>query len=231
MAKVLIVEDDIDIAELERDYLELNGFTVEIATDGTAGLERALTGDFDLLLLDVMLPGVTGFEICRRVREGSEVPILLVTARKEDIDKIRGLGMGADDYIVKPFSPSELVARVRAHLNRYERLKRAAAAAVTRELRHGELRLLPAEHRVFSGADELHLPLKEFELLEYFLTHPHQVLSKEELFTAVWGENAIGDISTVTVHIKRLREKIETDTGSPQHIETVWGAGYRLKAE
>lgn len=227
MEKILLVEDDRDIAELERDYLELNGFAVDMEMNGRKGLEKALAEDYDLLLLDVMLPDLDGLAICKAVREQKEIPILLVTARKEDIDKIRGLSVGADDYIVKPFSPNELVARVRAHLTRYQRLMAAAAAMVPKaELIHGSLRLLPDERRVFLAGQEVHLPNREFELLEFFLTHPAQVFSKEEIFEALWGAEAVGDISTVAVHVKRLREKIET--AQECHIETVWGTGYRL---
>lgn len=228
MKRVLIVEDDRDIAELEQDYLELNGFQVDIAEEGRTGCELAITGRYDLLVLDVMLPHVTGLEICEAVRRKQEIPIIFVTAKKEDIDKIRGLGMGADDYIVKPFSPGELVARVRAHLNRYERLC-GCTEGKNSEIACGNLRLLPEAHRVYLGDSEIRLPHKEFELLEYFLRHPNRVCSKEELFEAIWGQEAVGDISTVTVHVKRLREKIETDTQNPQYIETIWGAGYRLK--
>ena len=227
MEKILLVEDDRDIAELERDYLELNGFAVDMEANGRKGLARALAEDYDLLILDVMLPELDGLAICKAVREQKEIPILMVTARKEDIDKIRGLSVGADDYIVKPFSPNELVARVRAHLTRYQRLMAAAAAMVPKaELIHGSLRLLPDERRVFLAGQEVHLPNREFELLEFFLTHPAQVFSKEEIFEALWGAEAVGDISTVVVHVKRLREKIET--AQECHIETVWGTGYRL---
>jgi DNA-binding response OmpR family regulator len=227
MEKILLVEDDRDIAELERDYLELNGFAVDMEANGRKGLARALAEDYDLLILDVMLPELDGLAICKAVREQKEIPILMVTARKEDIDKIRGLSVGADDYIVKPFSPSELVARVRAHLARYQRLMAAAAARVPKaEMIHGSLRLLPDERRVFLAGQEVHLPNREFELLEFFLTHPAQVFSKEEIFEALWGAEAVGDISTVAVHVKRLREKIET--AQECHIETVWGTGYRL---
>lgn len=230
MQKILLVEDDGDIAELERDYLELNGFAVDMEANGRAGLEKALQGKYDLLILDVMLPEVDGLTICKEVRQQQEIPILMVTARKEDIDKIRGLSVGADDYIVKPFSPSELVARVRAHLARYQRLinlsQNAGEGQADEELSHGNLRLLPAQRRVFLDEQEIHLPNREFELLEFFLRHPFQVFSKEELFEALWGADAVGDISTVAVHVKRLREKIETPAAS--HIETVWGTGYSL---
>ena len=200
MEKILLVEDDRDIAELERDYLELNGFAVDMEMNGREGLEKALAEDYDLLLLDVMLPDLDGLAICKAVREQKEIPILLVTARKEDIDKIRGLSVGADDYIVKPFSPNELVARVRAHLTRYQRLMAAAAAMVPKaELIHGSLRLLPDERRVFLAGQEVHLPNREFELLEFFLTHPAQVFSKEEIFEALWGAEAVGDISGLSL--------------------------------
>lgn len=227
MEKILLVEDDQDIAELERDYLELNGFAVDMEGRGKAGLKKALAGDYALLILDVMLPEVDGLSICRQVRAQKEIPILLVTARKSDIDIIRGLGMGADDYIVKPFSPGELVARVRAHLTRYRRLSGShSQLADNAALLHGDLRLLPQSRRVFVGGEEIHLPNREFDLLEFLLRNPDRVLSKEEIFESLWGQEAVGDISTVTVHVKRLREKIET--GGTPHIETVWGAGYRL---
>lgn len=230
--RALIAEDDEDIAELEASYLLLGGIEADREGHGTKALARALEGGYDILILDVMLPGTTGMEICRQVREKQEIPILMVTACKEDVDKIRGLGMGADDYIVKPFSPNELLARVKAHLARYERLKGFSTreAEAQQELVHGNLRLLPKEMRAFLDGREISLPPREFQLLEYFLEHPHQVFSREELFEAVWGQSAQGDIATVTVHIKRLREKIEENVQEPRHIETVWGKGYRLRS-
>lgn len=229
MKNILIIEDDRGIAELERDYLEANGFSVTISTDGTEGQELALSQDVDLILLDIMLPGQDGFHICRCIREQKNIPILLVSARQEDIDKIRGLGLGADDYIVKPFSPNEMVARVKAHLARYERL-------TSRELRHdvlrcGELEIDEASHRVFLGNTEIPLPNKEFELLLFLAKNPGIVFSKETLFERVWGADAIGETATVSVHINRIREKIEVSSAKPRYIETVWGAGYRFHAD
>lgn len=230
MERILIIEDNSNIAELERDYLKLNNFDVVIADDGESGLEQAINENFDLIILDLMLPKKTGFEVCDEIRKVKEIPILMVTAKKEDIDKIRGLGTGADDYIVKPFSPNELVARVKAHLNRYRRLTQIKNSAVIKDkIRIGALRIFPEDLRVYIGEKEIKLPNKEFELLYYLASNPNKVFSKEFLFDALWGMEAIGDISTVTVHIKRLREKIEKDTSNPEYIETVWGSGYRLK--
>lgn len=230
MERILIIEDNRNIAELERDYLKLNNFDVVIAEDGESGLEQAINENFDLIILDLMLPKKTGFEVCDEIRKVKEIPILMVTAKKEDIDKIRGLGTGADDYIVKPFSPNELVARVKAHLNRYQRLTQIKNSAVIKDkIRIGELRIFPEDLRVYIGEKEIKLPNKEFELLYYLASNPNKVFSKEFLFDELWGMEAIGDISTVTVHIKRLREKIEKDTSNPEYIETVWGSGYRLK--
>lgn len=228
MKQILIVEDELSIAELERDYLEINDFAVEIATTGDAGLEKAVSEDFDLVLLDIMLPNVDGFEICKRIRKVKDIPILMVTAKKEDIDKIRGFGLGADDFIVKPFSPSELVARVKAHLSRYERLvKRQEEKEV---IRVGGLQIDKVSRRVFVNDKEVVFTTKEFDLLQFLALNPNHVFSKEHLFNSLWGIDAFGDISTVTVHIRKIREKIEMDPSNPQYIETVWGAGYRFKA-
>ena len=228
MSRILIVEDEASIAELEKDYLELSGFEVEIELTGDAGLVKALTGAYDLLILDLMLPGVDGFEICRKVREVQNTPILMVSARKDDIDKIRGLGLGADDYMTKPFSPSELVARVKAHLARYERLVSSASPANdVIEIRG--LKIDKTARRVWVNGEEKAFTTKEFDLLTFLASHPNHVYSKDELFREVWAMESIGDIATVTVHIKKIREKIETGTGKPQYIETIWGVGYRFK--
>ena len=229
MKKILIVEDDKAIGELERDYLEADGFTIDIAADGTAGLEKAKTNRYDLLILDVMLPGADGFEIIRAVRKDQDIPILMVSARREDVDKIRGLGLGADDYISKPFSPSELVARVKAHLARYERLTGTSGTAAITSIRIGDLEIQPEAHRVFVGEKEVALANKEFELLLFLAKNRGIVFSKNTLFERVWGLDAVGDTATVMVHINRLREKLEKDPSAPQYIETVWGAGYRCK--
>ena len=227
MPKILIVEDDTAIAEIERDYLEIDGFAVEIAPDGITGLERGLHGGFDLILLDLMLPGMDGFAVCRRLREQLDIPILMVTARQEDIDKIRGLGLGADDYIEKPFSPGVLVARVKAHLSRYARL--TGAAHTTHEITLGGLTVNTASHRVTVDGREVELKNREYELLLFLMRNPDTVFSREALYEHIWGMEAMGDNATVAVHINRLREKIEQDPSSPRYIQTVWGAGYRLK--
>ena len=224
MKRILIIEDNIEIAKLERDFLEASA----IETDGTKGLERALQEDFDLILLDIMLPGIDGFHICRRIREEKEVPILMVSAKREDMDKIRGLGLGADDYIIKPFSPTELVARVKAHITRYERLtgKAQQKAADGEVLRSGDLEIYVDKHRFYVKGQEISLTNREFELLVFLAKHPGLVFS---LFERVWGLDAEGDTATVMVHINRIREKIEPDPAKPIYIETVWGAGYRFK--
>lgn len=227
MNKILIVEDELSIAELERDYLEINGFHVEIETNGEAGLNRAIFENFDLLLLDVMLPGIDGFEICKKVRQTKDIPILLVTAKTEDIDKIRGLGLGADDYIVKPFSPSELVARVKAHLARYERLVKREVNVDEVQIRG--LHIDKASRRVTVDGEEKIFTAKEFDLLTFLAMHPNKVFSKDHLFERIWGLDSMGDIATVTVHIRKIREKIEKDPSNPEYIETIWGAGYRFK--
>ncbi len=228
MKKILLIEDEISIAELERDYLELSGFEVEIAGDGTVGLERALKEDFDLFVLDLMLPGVDGFEICRRIRETKNTPVIMVSAKKEDIDKIRGLGLGADDYITKPFSPGEMVARVKAHLARYERLISSGAPANdVIEIRG--LKIDKTARRVWVNGEEKNFTTKEFDLLSFLAQNPNHVYTKEELFSKIWDMESIGDIATVTVHIKKIREKIEFNTAKPQYIETIWGVGYRFK--
>lgn len=228
MSEILIVEDEESIADLEKDYLELSGFKVEVANDGKTGLKKALENDYDLLILDLMLPEVDGFEICRQVREEKNTPIIMVSAKKDDIDKIRGLGLGADDYMTKPFSPSELVARVKAHMARYERL----IGSVIEENKVIEIRGLKIDttaRRVWVNNEEKTFTTKEFDLLTFLASHPNHVYTKDELFSEIWDMESIGDIATVTVHIKKIREKIEFDTSKPQYIETIWGVGYRFK--
>ena len=228
MSRILIVEDEESIAELERDYLELSGFDVEIEASGTVGLERALKEKFDLIILDLMLPGVDGFEICKQVRKEKNTPILMVSAKKDDIDKIRGLGLGADDYITKPFSPSELVARVKAHLARYERLI-GSSVQENEIIEIRGLKIDKTARRVYINGEEKNFTTKEFDLLPFLAQNPNRVFRKEELFSKIWDMESIGDIATVTVHIKKIREKIELDTQKPQYIETIWGVGYRFK--
>lgn len=226
MDKILIIEDDVAIAEIERDYLELDGFAVEIAADGNVGLERGLSGEHSLILLDLMLPGMDGFAICRALREQIDVPILMVTALQEDIDKIRGLGLGADDYIEKPFSPSVLVARVKAHLARYRRL--TGSERTSGEIQIGGIRLNEETHRVYVDGREVELTNKEYELLLFFMLNVDVVFSREQLYERIWGWDAMGDSATVAVHINRLRKKIEQDPANPRYIVSVWGAGYRF---
>ena len=226
--KILIIEDDITIAELERDYLEVSDFEADIAADGPAGLQKVDETPYNLILLDVMLPGMDGFEVLKKLREKTNVPIMMVTARKEDVDKILGLGLGADDYITKPFSPSELVARVKAHIAGYERLT-TDKNALKNVIEIRGLKLDKAARRVFVDGEEKILTGKEFDLLLFLAEHPNHVYTKDELFRSVWGMDPMGDTSSVTVYVKKIREKIEADTSNPQYIETIWGVGYRFK--
>ena len=228
MSRILIVEDDIAIADLEKDYLELSDFEVDIETNGKAGLQAALTKDYDLFILDLMLPDVDGFEICKEIREARDVPILMVSAKKDDIDKIRGLGLGADDYVTKPFSPSELVARVKAHLARYDRLI-GSQSQKNEVIQIRGLKIDRTARRVWINGEEKQFTTKEFDLLTFLAMNPNHVFTKEELFRNIWDMESVGDIATVTVHIKKIREKIEMDTSKPQYIETIWGVGYRFK--
>lgn len=228
MSRILIVEDEISIAELEKDYLELSDYEVDIASDGETGESMALKGDYVLCILDVMLPGKDGFEICKAIRKEKNIPIIMVSAKRDDIDKIRGLGLGADDYITKPFSPSELVARVKAHLARYDRLV-ASTVPQNDVLEIRGLKIDKTARRVFVNNGEKVFTTKEFDLLLFLASNPNKVFSKDELFRNIWDMESIGDIATVTVHIKKIREKIEYDTSKPQYIETIWGVGYRFK--
>ncbi|TCL62299.1 DNA-binding response OmpR family regulator [Hydrogenispora ethanolica] len=228
MKRVLIIEDELSIAELERDYFEINGLAVDIEERGDRGSERARSGGYDLIVVDLMLPGADGFEVCRQIRAELDIPILMVSAKKEDIDKIRALGLGADDYITKPFSPGELVARVKAHLDRYQRL--TGARERRPELRIRGLLVEPLSHRVYINGREVSLTVKEYELLSLLASNPDRLFPKEELFERVWGLDSLGDLATLTVHIRKIREKIEADPSNPQYIETVWGVGYRFRA-
>ena len=227
-SRILIIEDETSIAELEKDYLELSGVEVELEEQGDVGLERALNEDFDLLILDLMLPGMDGFEICRRFRQSKNTPIIMISAKKDDIDKIRGLGLGADDYMTKPFSPSEMVARVKAHLARYERLI-GSGSPENEIIEIRGLKIDKTARRVWVNGEEKNFTTKEFDLLTFLAQNPNHVYTKEELFREIWDMDSIGDIATVTVHIKKIREKIEFNTAKPQYIETIWGVGYRFK--
>lgn len=228
MAKILIIEDETAIAELEKDYLELSDFEVVIESDGSSGAARALDDDFDLIILDLMLPGMDGFDICKLIRETKNTPIIIVSAKKDDIDKIRGLGLGADDYMTKPFSPSELVARVKAHLARYERLT-TSGIPENDIIEIRGLKIDKTARRVYINGEEKAFTTKEFDLLTFLAENPNHVYTKEELFQKIWEMESIGDIATVTVHIKKIREKIEDSSSKPQYIETIWGVGYRFK--
>jgi len=225
MKRILVIEDDLANAELERDYLEAAGFSVSLEANGIQGTEAALSGIFDLVLVDLMLPGLSGFEVCRRVRETRDVPLVVVSARSSDLDKVQALGIGADDFVTKPFSPAELTARVQAHLARYERLTRVGVSAETWSVRGLELNR--PSRRVWRDGREVTLSPREFDVLELFVTHPGRVFSKEEVFALVWKEQ-YGDTTTVTVHVRKLREKLGDDTSAPLYIKTVWGLGYRL---
>ena len=228
MSKILIIEDEEPIADLEKDYLELSGFEVSIENRGNVGLERALNEEFDLYILDLMLPEVDGFEICRQIRAKKNTPIIMVSAKKDDIDKIRGLGLGADDYMTKPFSPSEMVARVKAHLARYDRLI-GVGMPENDVIEIRGIKIDKTARRVWINGEEKNFTTKEFDLLTFLAENPNHVFTKEELFREIWDMESIGDIATVTVHIKKIREKIEYDTSHPQYIETIWGVGYRFK--
>ena len=227
MTRLLIAEDDLEIAMLERDYLEMEGYEVTVVDNGQQAVTQALNGDYSLLLLDLMLPGCSGYDVCRLIRDRIDVPILMVTARTESVDKIRGLGLGADDYIAKPFDPAELVARVKAHLNRYARLT-GGGQGEPEVLDLGRVQILPRSWRVLKDGQEVKMPNREFALLKFLAEHPNTVFSKEKLFETIWGYEYVGDSATVTVHIGRIRDKVEDDPAHPSLIETVWGAGYRL---
>ncbi len=222
MKKILIIEDDRSIAELERDYLEINDFKCELAARGTTGLEMALAENYDLIIIDIMLPGMDGFEVITELRKKKQTPVIFLSARSGDIDKIRGLGLGADDYMTKPFSPNELVARVKAHISRHEALTSNSSDIITA----GSLVIDKDAHKITVGGAEISFTAKEYDLLLFLAQNPNRIFSKEALFDKIWGLDAIGDVSTVTVHIQRVREKINTK--NENHIETVWGVGYRF---
>lgn len=229
--RILVIEDDKSIAELERDYLEINGYECDIASDGITGLDMALKNEYALVILDIMLPGIDGFELCAKFRDQSDTPVIILSAKEDDIDKVRGLGLGADDYMTKPFSPNELMARVKSHITRYDRLTGNGGSKIgqNRTLKVRGLEIDKDSRRVFVNDEEKIMPAKEYDLLLFLAENPNRVFSKEHIFDRIWGMDAIGDVSTVTVHVRRLREKIELDMDNLQYIETVWGVGYRFK--
>lgn len=228
MKRILIIEDDSDIAELERDYLQFNGYKADIASDGLQGLKQAVSGMYDVIVVDLMLPHTDGYEIIKAIRKSKEIPIIVVSAKNEDIDKIRGLDFGADDYLTKPFSPAELTARVKAHVKRYERLKGHNSALEV--IQHGGLEINTAAHKVFVNGSEIQLTTKEYELLVFLAANPNIVFSKDHLFSRLWIDDYSGDAATVAVHIQKIRKKIEKSPSNPEYIETLWGAGYRFNS-
>lgn len=228
MKQILIIEDDNNIAALERDYLNLNGYKVDIEQDGVSGLKRALLGIYDVVVVDLMLPGKDGYEIVKAIRDKFEIPIIIVSAKNEDIDKIRGLGFGADDYLTKPFSPAELVARIRSHIIRYERL--SGKKATLEIISHKAMEIQTDSHKVFVNGKEIFLTTKEYELLLFLASNPNIVFTKDQIFSSIWEEDYCGDTATVAVHIQKLRKKIEKDSGNPEYIETIWGTGYRFNS-
>jgi DNA-binding response OmpR family regulator len=228
MKRILIIEDDLNIAELERDYLQLHGYKTEIVQDGEQGLKMALAGIFDLVVVDLMLPKKDGYQIIKEIRRKFEIPIVVVSAKSEDIDKIRGLDQGADDYLTKPFSPAELAARIKSHINRYERLKGISTSMEI--ISHKGLEINTASHKVFINGKEVQLTTKEYELLVFLATNPNIVFTKEHIFDTIWGQEYPGDAATVPVHIQKIRKKIEKDPSNPEFIETLWGSGYRFNS-
>ena len=230
MKQILIVEDDLSIAELQKDYLELSGFQITLAQDGVEGLNKIKNENFDLIILDVMLPQLNGYDILRIIQDTKDIPVIMVSAKKEEIDKIKGLSLGADDYITKPFSPGELVARVKSHLSNYERLKnKYFIEDNSSSLKIRGLEIKKSSRQAYINGKEVNLAQKEFDLLICMAESPNKVFTRDELFDKIWGYDALGDNSTVTVHVARVREKIEPEPSNPQYIETVWGVGYRLR--
>lgn len=230
MKKVLIIEDDMGIYELERDYLEIEGYEVDIQTNGVDGLSAALEHEYDLIILDIMIPKKDGFSVCRDIRKKKEIPIIMVSAKREDIDKIRGLGLGADDYMIKPFSPAELVARVKSHIQRYNRIRNSLGTTVEIEskIAAGSLEILLDSHQVFLGGTEVSLTPREYDILILLASSPNRVFTKEEVFESIWGIDSLGETSTIMVHINRLRAKIDKQFQGEEYIDTVWGVGYRF---
>ena len=226
MKNILIIEDDINIAELERDYLKLNGYKADIVHDGAQGMQKAVTGAYDVIIVDLMLPNKSGYDIIKEVRKKLEIPVIVVSAKSEDIDKIRGLDYGADDYLTKPFSPAELVARIKSHIRRYERLKGNDTA--NEVIVHRGLEINTGAHKVFVNGKDVQMTTKEYELLFFLASNPNIVFSKEQLFDSIWSDEYYGDTATVPVHIQKIRKKIEKDPANPEYIETLWGTGYRF---
>lgn len=228
--KILIIEDDVSISEIQRDYLNMSGYEVECAYDGEEGLEFIKTGNFDLVVLDIMLPKMDGFEILKQITEIKDIPVIVLSAKDEEIHKIKALNLGADDYMTKPFSMGEFVARVNGHLKIYDRLKNAAPFIPKNKIiTIRNLKIDESDRRVFINDKEIVFTQKEFELLLFLAKNPNRVFSKDQLFERIWGYDALSDTTTVTVHMSKIREKIELNPQKPEYIETVWGIGYRFK--
>jgi DNA-binding response OmpR family regulator len=226
--RILIVEDEESIADLERDYLELSGFQVEVANDGETGLNKALKGEFDLIILDLMLPGIDGYQVCREIRHTSDVPIIMLSAKGETFDKVLGLELGADDYMIKPFDSKELVARVRAVLRRFQ-VKQPSPSSSEKCVTYPDLTVNLTNYAVTYMGRQVDMPPKELELLYFLAASPNQVFTREQLLDHIWGYEYIGDTRTVDVHIKRLREKIKDNPH--WSIATVWGIGYKFEVK
>ena len=230
MSVVLIIDNDSKITEQEKGYLELAGLDVIIEQDGLKGIKIALDEDIDLVITDIELPGADGFTICSEILKVKDIPVVFITERNDDIDKVKALTLGAEDYIVKPFSPAELVARVNAHIMRYRRLIRGRMND-NDIIETGDLKIDKTARRVFLKKTEKPFTNKEFDLLLFLASNPNRVFSKDELFRNIWNLESVGGNATVTVHIKKIREKIEENTGNPKYIETIWGVGYRFRAD
>lgn len=227
--RILIIEDEESIAELERDYLELSNFEVEVANDGQLGLDKALGEEFDLIILDLMLPGVDGFEICKQVRNNKNTPIIMVSAKKDDIDKIRGLGLGADDYMTKPFNPLELVARVKSQLRRYTQLGGNVSSTQETIYEVGGLRINDDLKEVTVDGEMVRLTPIEYNILLLLMKNQGRVFSINQIYESIWNEDAIGADNTVAVHIRHIREKIEINPKEPRYLKVVWGVGYKIE--
>lgn len=226
MDKILIIEDDMQIASLEKDFLEMNGYDVTISVDGHKGLKEAMTKAYQLIIIDIMLPSVNGYDILMMIRDKLNIPFIVVSARSDDMDKIKGIELGADDYMTKPFNPNELVARVKNQLARYNRLLNVNK--IIGEIEFNGVLINEESRRVFVNSEEVIMTTTEFDILLFFMKNPDIVHSKQTIFERVWGEDEYGDIGTVPVYVQKIRKKIEKDYTHPKIIETVWGVGYRF---
>lgn len=228
--KILIIDGDRTWAELERDYLQVNGYTSDIAENGEEGLDLALKEDYTAIISEINTEKQSGLFVCTQLRQKKDIPFVFVSEKNTDIDKVRAFAAGADDYILKPFSPSELIARLKGHIARYERLLNKTAPVKPSIITVRDLEIDKTAHRVCVRGKEVPMPIREYELLLFLAENPNIVFSKERLFDRLWGMDSMGDVSTVTVHIQRIREKIENPLDDKKYIETVWGAGYRFKS-